>query len=373
MFLKIALAGEKGICYNNDEILEIRGIVMTIMYDAERLSRNRTTVMGVSTMLILWFHSTTVAQQLANPWLNFLKMTCDIGVDVFLLMSGIGIYFAVEKYPRYRDYLLGRVKRVIPGFLVTALIWFGYREFSWGGDRNPLNILWHTSTLSYWIEGKLSYWYVPSILLLYVVTPPYQKLCSKYPWLSGCTIAFVVAFDAVVVEKLGVLGHLSIFISRIPIYLTGLILGKAIQEKKIFRVNVLAVAAAASMCLFVVASCLGKTRVALPWSYKYLAYGPLAVILSAVIAQIPDNPVMNYFGKRSLEYYLLYEKVSGFLADRRVMWPMIEQGNRMFYLVALVLTAVGVEVLRWICKWIWKVLNAFQKICSKNRRCQAVP
>ena len=316
---------------------------MTVTYEASRYSRGRATVMGVATVLILWFHSNVIVPE--GSLLEFFKLTGDIGVEMFLIASGAGIYFAVEKYATYRSYILSRLRRVLPVFLLATIPWFLYKEYSWGGGRSLMSVLWNASTLSYWLEGNLTCWYVSSILVLYLLTPAYVKLWKKYPRFHVCAIGAVYLFGSLVVYKTGLLGHLSIFLYRIPVYLWGLSLGKAIREGRAFRINLPLAAAVSAVCLFLVASALGRTGFFVPWSYKYFSYGPLAMVLSLMCSCIPVNPVTNHLGKRSLEIYLLFEKSIEILCNVRPMWALFGTTNIAFCAVALLVTLVGAEIL----------------------------
>lgn len=280
----------------------------------------------------------------------------DIGVEMFLLASGVGLYFAVEKYPSYGDYLKSRFRRILPVFLPVTFLWCVYKAVVWG-EGGIGRILWKLSTMSFWVDGDLSCWYVASILLLYLVTPFYIRVWKKHPSVHLGMILAVYLFDILVVQRMGILAHLAIFLYRIPTFMFGLSLGKMIAEKYIFHINIPIMAIFAGGSILLIASCFGKTGFSIPWAYKYFVYGPLAVILSIVCSYLPANPVTNFLGKRSLEIYLLFEKVQEFLCYQPAMWALEGKTKVLFCLVALTMTLVCAEVLTRGTTWLIRGLG----------------
>ena len=324
---------------------------MMISYRAERFSSGRTTVMGLATALILWFHCDVVVPE--GSLLQFFKWMGDIGVEMFLLASGVGLYFAVEKHPSYGDYLKSRCRRMLPVFLPVTFLWCVYKMAVWG-EGGVGQTLWKLSTMSFWVNGDLSCWYVASIFLLYLVTPVYIRVWKKHPAVHSGVILAVYLFDILVVQRMGVLAHLAIFLYRIPTFLFGLSLGKAIAEKRVIQINIPIVVILAGGCMLLVASCFGMTGFSIPWAYKYFVYGPLAVILSIACSLLPTGPVTNFLGKRSLEIYLLFEKVQEFLCYQPAMWALEGKTKVLFCLVALAVTLVCAEVLARGTTWLMR-------------------
>lgn len=64
--------------------------------DVSLISKYRTQLMGVATLLIILVHS---YQQgvLMTEWMESLCNIGSIGVDIFLLVSGLGMWYSLEK------------------------------------------------------------------------------------------------------------------------------------------------------------------------------------------------------------------------------------------------------------------------------------
>ena len=68
--------------------------------DLNVISGERAGLFGAAILWIMLFHSTL---RLTWPPLHLIKATGYAGVDVFLFLSGIGLYYSMEKDPSPTD------------------------------------------------------------------------------------------------------------------------------------------------------------------------------------------------------------------------------------------------------------------------------
>ena len=67
------------------------------------INESRNIILGIATLLIVLFHSSALnfnellGANIISNILNFIKRTGNIGVDIFLFLSGIGLYFSLSK------------------------------------------------------------------------------------------------------------------------------------------------------------------------------------------------------------------------------------------------------------------------------------
>lgn len=318
---------------------------MNYTVKAKQYTAGRTTVMGIAAILITWFHCSVLVDP--DGFLGRMKGVSDIGVDLFLFASGAGLYFAVHKYNSYRAYLAARFRKVLLPYLCVILLWSGYQYLSWGAD--PVQLVKHILFLDFWLEGNLSSWYIAVILALYLVTPAYVRAESKYSWFSGAAFATVLA-AAVVVPWIPSIYHLGIVVGRLPVYLFGLRVGRAAREGSNIRIPAALAAIFLTAGVLLVMLCCGDFSVTIPWGYKYIGYAPWAICLSLLLSGIPGNRLTDYFGRRSLEIYLIFEKVLVVLANNPRMEIFVGSTAVVFNLIVLAVTLVLVEILRWICR-----------------------
>lgn len=78
------------------------------------ISQYRTELMGVATLLVIFGHA--AGNGVVMPgWMESLCGLASVGVDIFLLVSGLGLWYSLQKSER-GGYLLG-IKEDMQGFL----------------------------------------------------------------------------------------------------------------------------------------------------------------------------------------------------------------------------------------------------------------
>lgn len=302
--------------------------------------------MGVATLLIIWFHSAILMEP--DSILGRIKSISDIGVDIFLFASGVGVYFALHKYGRFWPYMRSRLFRVLPAYLLVAVPWFAYQDIVLGGSRKLF--LKDVTMITFWLDGRMTFWYVSAILVLYIVSPVYLKLWNRFRNLDKFSVgALYIITLLVFTGKLEILdGPAMILIPRIPVYLMGLSFAKVMQSGYVFRIKTAWVFLTVSVCGMLLAAAMGWLPWMLPAGMKYIAFGPLAIVFSLGCSKIPKNRFTDFWGQRSLEIYLLLEKVQVTLGDRRDMEPLMGNAAIPFFLLAFGITLLLVELLRWM-------------------------
>ena len=140
------------------------------------LSQYRGIVMGFAALTIVYFHE----WQYLFLWNDTLARAEDVfhrsiifGPDLFFLMSGIGLTFAMRKH-KLLPFWGGRLKRLAIPTLVAALC---------------MALTWHWSIADYiknvtgwnfYAHSIYSFlWFIPAIMTLYLVFPLYWRFYSR--------------------------------------------------------------------------------------------------------------------------------------------------------------------------------------------------
>lgn len=208
---------------------------------------------------------------------------------------------------------------------------------------------------SFWVNGDAGSWYIAAILLLYIITPWILKIEKRIPKIYILIIFVSVAIGVTIrlTPLTNVLGHLLIFVCRIPAYTTGLILGKhfkAGEDIKICKLALLLPVVSLIICLI----CLGYTDFYLPWAFKYYAYTPIAMLLVWLCSLLNTklvNSVLCYFGSLSLEIFLLHNKVLWVLTFIRDKGYIVygDWNNVVINVIAVLISCLGAKALSSIC------------------------
>lgn len=129
------------------------------------LSKYRQELMGIA-MLMVVFHHLAIPQ--CSTVVDFLHVNGGFGVDIFLLLSGMGLYYSTRHGLNLRSFLYRRLTRIFPLYILVVVS-VALIKGQGAGD-----VLYMVSTLGYWL-GKPCYdWFVPTIVVLYLLYPVFH-------------------------------------------------------------------------------------------------------------------------------------------------------------------------------------------------------
>jgi peptidoglycan/LPS O-acetylase OafA/YrhL len=279
--------------------------------------------MGAAMIWVILFHYNN--SDIYIPVLSNIFLFGYGGVDIFLLLSGVGLYFSLSKDDSIKTFYIRRLLRILPYYMpVVFLIGLFYV----GVYGAPLSLVFFdVSALGFWFFGDSPYeydWYISAILLLYLITPLYFRLFRKKPLLVTAAACLLGAALSVLITRTS-LTHLLIFTARIPVYFTGFFLGYVIKENKYTAsleplkiALLLASLGAGVFWLLYNYMYLGETlaQTGLAWyPFVFIAF-PLCMLAAALmdLCKTPNFKILSFFGKYSLAIYIFHMKVFNLLA-----------------------------------------------------------
>ena len=256
--------------------------------------------MGGGTLLILITHAYGNTVKM-SPFIERLVDNCQIGVDLFLLLSGIGIAFSLQKTIKgggsqnLKNWYYQRYKRIYVPFALIMVLYYLYVVPFEG--RSIWTAVLDIANIGWWINGKGT-WYVSLILLLYLVAPLLYKVLysAKYKWMSLTLLCFAVWVIFQDDPNSSFL-YVANAIKRSPSFFIGVALAPLVKYG--YRVN-LPLLLLISIVLFVLAS------LALPLGFcKWLLILPISLVLVWIIEKIQLlRAPLCFLGVISLESYL---------------------------------------------------------------------
>ena len=194
----------------------------------ELISKYRKYIMGIAAIMIIVCHNNLVIE--LQPWETIIKFSrhfFQIGVDIFLLVSGIGCVFSYAKDKNTNKFLKKRIIRIIPTYLIAITLWAIFSILvGWGVGSD---FFWDYSVISFYINGSGAEWYVSAILLLYLLFPLFYKVLQKSRRLyfgmtiSLCVLSFVLS---IVCHKSN---FNELFVVRMPVYMMGVFIGVVVK------------------------------------------------------------------------------------------------------------------------------------------------
>lgn len=283
-----------------------------------RVFKHRQMLYGCAALAIMIYHMQAPIDSFDLPRgitvvLTGLRNLGCCGVEIFLLLSGFGLYCSLERNPSIRRFYLRRVLRVfVPAFIVGA-IHFGTTECTLLSYLAAITYL----PCAFWKGG---FWFVGFILAMYLLYPLIHRIQRRRPrmlWaLFALTIAFVFASEYLpIVSEPAFLRAMS----RVPVFLLGCILAPIASKDARVPRWVLPVAAAAGAAVLAVIALDGDRQHI--YALRSVAYIPLSIafvlLLSAAAEALSRHGVVSQAiyrflamcGGVSLEIYLLYSRL----------------------------------------------------------------
>lgn len=194
------------------------------------LSRFRGELMGLALLWVMLFHAYEFHFGVAL--LDAFKALGFGGVDIFFLLSGLGLYTTLSKRGPLSKYVTRRLSRILPAYwLVVGIYSLWLRA---GGRISFQTMAWSMSTLHYWFHIPKSFnWYIPALLAFYFLAPAYARLlerCRYKEWLTAAM--FPVSYGLYRLSIPLGLNYLEDFINRIPAVAMGFLAGYYILSGK---------------------------------------------------------------------------------------------------------------------------------------------
>lgn len=277
------------------------------------ISRFRAEQMGAAMLFVILFH---VALDRGDPFYG-LRRCGNVGVDIFLFLSGVGLWFSWVKTPDVLRFYRRRLLRIVPTWIVVATAFYlpdylGARRFSHSivdliGD---ITINW-----DFWLHDELTFWYVPAIMALYLVAPWYMRLVQSRPvyrWLPLLMVIWCVMVQWVLPIHHAV-GHIEIFWSRVPIFFIGINFGEMVRTRSQLSSDAVWLLLVTFLMTF--GTCLYLEQVRhgqFPLFVERMLYIPFTVctvlVMNRIFRRTPQwvNRLFRFVGALSLEAYLIH-------------------------------------------------------------------
>jgi len=266
-------------------------------FSIKDISTYRSELMGWAILWIMMLHFTF--NQINT--LGFIAQYGFAGVDIFMLVSGLGLYYSLDKDRHIVRFYKKRLLRIFPTYYILGII-----PSLLLLDDNLLSYIFRYTTIGFWIGGLYWEWYIPSLIVLYFISPILKKLIDRRLYFIidifvACT--FGLAFFFIDKEYILDRSHFF-FLYRIPAFIFGLVcaywIKNGISANYFFLILIL------GLPFFMILFPLHHEN----YNYKYfsliflLPCFTLAFILLSKYIKVA-NSVISQMGKASLEIYLI--------------------------------------------------------------------
>lgn len=259
----------------------------------EYLSEYRSELMGLAILWVVWYHSSleldVFPSETINNILIFIRGRGYGGVDIFLLLSGMGLYNSLNRNS-VAKYLKNRLKRILPTwwilYLVTAVLEFKLLDIRYSAKELLGGITLTGFLTQLPNQGN---WYVSFIMVIYLIAPVLYFLFHESKNKRATCIILVAITLLISVTFWGDDGRLT-GMTRLPIFVFGMYLSADRDKIKVNRTTIIVLSALMAIGIALLRVCQGidwdtRWHYGL-WWYPFILVTPgLAMLLALLISK----------------------------------------------------------------------------------------
>jgi len=339
-------------------------------FELWNLSKYRNVLMGLQIIMIIFFHFT---EDCANYNVKFYgiisgfyQLIKSSGVDMFLLLSGLGLYFSWKRNQNYKDFYRKRFSRIlIPYFFVGSVAWIIWDLLL--QKKGIMRCVKDLTFVSFFTEGQAWMWYIFMILVCYLIFPYVFRVVDssedsiteqmRILLMSVSSIVFVIILK---LYNTALYENISIALLRFPVFFVGCMLGKMVYEKR--NVSYYTIWGWIGLSLFTnVFLGLWETAILRVYSTTLFNFG-LCMLLIMFLGWSDNRnlfvgkyikQIFGWFGRYSLELYLIHVVIRKIMINQGYMTYRFK-----YEIVLILLSFLAAIVLKKISEPIIKKVNS---------------
>lgn len=207
-------------------------------------SKNRNAIYGIAIISIMIFHffEDVVSSDLSGG-LQFVGKIYNtfigsVGVEFFVFLSGMGLYFSMEKDSDILHFFHKRVQRIFPAYFIVAGIYWILVDII-VESKGLIVFVTDISFATFFMYGTRTFWYVLFILLAYLIYPfVYETLCKKQDDYSKLIILVVIAVLIQLFPKIitpAIYPNIEILLGRFLVFFIGCWCGKKVYQNELIN------------------------------------------------------------------------------------------------------------------------------------------
>lgn len=278
------------------------------------LSKYRSELMGIAIIWIVLFHSNISAPDnffLRALWYLFVSFGGGIGVDIFFILSGFGLFYSVQFIDNELvkinwGGIVKRMKRILPSYLIVAILYYILK-----GDFSLYNLC----QLNFLVNGIRDFWFIPAIVICYLLFPLFYQMGKKIGFRNMIIVSTLIVvavtcalnyFNPIYYSKI------EIFLQRIPCFVLGIYWGylSVKNSYKEYYLGIIFSVLLAPVCMYT--HFVGSSR----WFFFFMTIVFIQVLLLLLIYLGNTlKTILQYLGKRSLQIYLTHVSLGIMLSN----------------------------------------------------------
>lgn len=188
--------------------------------------------MGLAILSIIFFHYTedcvNMKYNLKPLIVNYKMYIGSCGVDIFLFLSGLGLYYSFKKNPDIQSFYKKRLSRVLVPYLFVAIpAWFfkDIIKLNLGIAQFVKDLLF----ISFFESGSKWFWYIFMILVCYLIYPyifHYIDSSNSISKMLNIFLFFTIISMMFELYNPDFFSNINIALLRFPAFFLGSFIGK---------------------------------------------------------------------------------------------------------------------------------------------------
>ena len=342
------------------------------------ISEARNVLFGIATLWIGLFHSwnLTLKTYTDNEFLikafGFIRGTGNVGVDMFLFLSGVGLFFSFTKDSNVLRFWKRRLMRVLPTAFLIAAFYFSIRYVNGRFTSGLPHYISRMTFTYFFFKGERVFWFISLILALYIVFPVFFKIIERFRLYGMLGLVVLIIGGGFLLRAIapGFYSYWEIALCRVPVFVVGIWAGKFVMEKReIDRRWLWLFLGVAVGMLVLLYNYTAMMKAIVPgyskdvesmyiWIYRYggsILGIALVVLDSFLIKAIRSrgwcNVLRNFFefvGMYSMEYYMIYLNLNAYLER---IYKIGKEHQVMLYFGSFIVSLVLCVLVRKVCDY----------------------
>ena len=327
------------------------------------LSDYRTFLMGIAIISIIIFHFTedchSYNYMFKLPIRGYYNYISSVGVDIFLMLSGLGLYYSMNKNDKVIQFYKKRYVRILIPYLLVAIP--ALIQYCIVKNEGLLYFFKELFFINLFLIGSRKYWFILFICICYLIFPLLYKYINtsknKYIVLTKVLLlTFLVTVFIILFKRVNpvLYSNISIMLVRFFPFFIGILCGYlSYKKEKINKIHILAMI----LCLFLIILIKSNSYVIKTYS-RFISFASFCFLLILLLSKRDKNKIVlffrkiiEWFGKYSLEIYLIHVSVRRIFSSYKLYPCYIK-----YFIPYITISLLLVPVLNKISKLIEKLV-----------------
>ena len=328
------------------------------------LSDYRSFLMGIAIISIIIFHVTEDCHNYHYMFNGVIKLYYNyisaVGVDIFLLLSGLGLLYSMKKNDNIKEFYKKRYLKILIPYLVVAIP--ALIQFCIAYNQDISYFFKELSFINVFLIGTRKYWYVVFICICYFIFPILFKyinkskdtdeVVTKVLLLTTIITLFTFIFQS---SNPVLFKRINLMLVRFFPFFLGMLFGYlSYNKKKIETTDYMMMVMGIPFILLVRTS-----SVILKTYGRFLSITACCFLLVLLLNKIDKYKVIaflkrivEWFGKYSFEIYLIHVSIRRVFASYK--WYTCEPK---YFVPYIVISILLVPIVNRISKLIEKLIT----------------